>query len=99
MPPEAITAVMPMAIMPTNAKLRATLKRLRSVAKLSVNKVRARQARTAARKTQNSCWLETRENQLRCSLRAITSSRVVMADPLSGGFNGAGDQACHLFGR
>src|SRR5262245_56935847 len=51
-PPEIITAVIPWAIMPTNAKLRVTLKRFCWVAKVSVSSESAKQANTAATKTQ-----------------------------------------------
>jgi hypothetical protein len=52
MPAVTMTAVIPSATMPTKAKLRVTLNRLRSVAKVSVATVRATQATTAARNTQ-----------------------------------------------
>ncbi len=48
MPPVMITAVMPIAMIATKAKLRVTLKRLRSVAKVSVRRASATQARIAA---------------------------------------------------
>ncbi len=53
MPPVMITVVMPSAMMPTKAKLRVTLKMLRSVAKVSVASDSAMQAATAAMNTQN----------------------------------------------
>ena len=52
MPAVMMTAVIPSAMMPTKAKFRVTLNRLRSVAKVSVARVRATQASTAARNTQ-----------------------------------------------
>src|SRR5215469_9031167 len=53
MPPVMMTAVMPRATMATKAKLRVTLNRFCSVAKVSVASVKATNASTVTRKTQN----------------------------------------------
>ena len=78
MPPEAMTAVMPSAMMPTKAKLRVTLNRLRSVAKVSVRSDSATQASTAATNTQKVCWPVMRDRMVRCSDRSMMSARLVM---------------------
>src|SRR5690606_28160809 len=80
MPPDAMTAVMPKAMMPTKAKFLDTLKRFLSVAKVSVRIVRVRQARTAARKTQKVWWLITRETGVLFWEVPITSARVLCED-------------------
>ena len=57
MPPVMITAVMPMAMMATKAKLRVTLNRFCCVAKTSLAKDSTTKAITAATDTQKVCWL------------------------------------------
>ena len=63
-PPEAMTAVMPIAMIATKAKFRVTLKRLRSVAKVSVAKESATHASTAATKTQNTWRFISQDSRL-----------------------------------
>ena len=55
MPPVMMTAVMPMAMMATKAKLRVTLNRFCCVAKTSLANDSTTNATTAATDTQNVC--------------------------------------------
>ncbi|MNL68909.1 hypothetical protein D3C87_1937000 [compost metagenome] len=81
------------------------MKRLRSVANVSVSRVKARQASTAAMNTQKVCLLDSRARRLRCSEWSIASVRVLDGDIgfflmiQSGRFDGAGDEAGDLLGR
>jgi hypothetical protein len=97
MPPDAITAVMPIAMIATKAKLRATLKRFLSLAKESVSKVSARHATIAATRTQNDCRLVIRVNQFLCSLVEMTSSTVVIGLPPSCRLDRTGDETGDFF--
>jgi len=60
MPPVMITAVIPIATIATNAKLRVTLKRFWGVANDSVASDRTTAASKAAASTQNACRPSTR---------------------------------------
>ena len=57
MPPLTMTAVMPIAMIATNAKLRVTLNRFCCVANTSLANDSTTNATTAATDTQNVCWL------------------------------------------
>src|SRR4249920_3789487 len=98
-PPQMMTAVMPIAMIATNAKLRVTLNRFCWVAKTSLANDSTTNATTAAIDTQNVCWLTSQLNQWPCALRAIVSSRVTdMRRALaSRHLDGTGDEAGHLF--
>jgi hypothetical protein len=87
-----------MAMMATKAKLRATLNRLRSLAKVSVIRVSARQASSAAVKTQKTGSRLMRENRLSCCDLPMMSSSVVIVVFLSGGVDGAGYETGYFFG-
>ena len=70
-----MTAVMPIAMMATKAKLRVTLNRFCWVAKTSLASVSTTNATTAAIETQNVCWLASQASQCPCiARRAIVSS-------------------------
>src|SRR6185295_14088602 len=101
MPPLTITAVMPIAMMATNAKLRVTLNRFCWVANTSLVNAKTTNATTAATETQNVCWLTSQLSQLPCARRAIDSSRLVLTAMVVRlrRLDGAGDQARHFFGR
>ena len=73
-PPLTMTAVMPIAMMATKAKLRVTLNRFCWVAKTSLASARTTNAATAATETQNTCWLASRASQCPCTRPAIVSS-------------------------
>jgi hypothetical protein len=77
---------MPSATMPTKAKLRVTLNRLRSVAKVSVASDRTMQAISAARKIQNVCWPASQESGPACWRRpiAVFSASPAAASPATG---------------
>src|SRR5687768_5428653 len=101
MPPVMITAVMPMAMMPTKAKLRVTLKRLPGVAKVLVKRLRAMQARNAAISTQNTWRLISPAMKLR-----LTCWSMISLSELSALMNfslypldGSGDEAGDFFRR
>src|SRR5882672_2147907 len=64
MPPVMMTAVMPIAMMATNAKLRVTLNRFCWVAKTSLANESTVKAMTAATDTQKVCWLVSQLSQL-----------------------------------
>ncbi len=70
-----ITAVMPSATMPTKAKLRVTLNRLRSVAKVSVASESAMQAITAAKNTQKVWRLTSQASGPWCMRRSMAAER------------------------
>src|SRR5262245_32839546 len=108
MPPVTITAVIPSAMIPTNAKFRVTLNRFCCVAKTSLATDRTRKASTAASDTQNVWRLRSQLSTLSCVCRPIDSSSVIatsgclarrLPTRASGGVDGARDEPGDLFGR
>ena len=67
MPPVMMTAVMPIAMIATKAKLRVTLNRFCWVAKTSLASDSTTNATTAATETQKVCWLTSQLSQLPCT--------------------------------
>ena len=67
MPPVMMTAVMPMAMMATKAKLRVTLNRFCCVANTSLENDSTTKATIAAMVTQKVCWLKIQRSQPPCS--------------------------------
>src|SRR5215471_5199366 len=108
MPPVMMTAVMPSAMIATNAKLRVTLNRFCGVAKVSVMSVRMRHATAAVTSTQKD-WRLSIPASTPCDCSgtpAIESSSPRLPAPalagsktLLGNFDRSCDQAGDLFGR
>src|SRR5262245_5738942 len=108
MPPVMMTAVMPSAMMATNAKLRVTLNRFCGVAKVSVMRVRTRQNAAAATITQNA-WRATIRAKRPCASAGNSAVEAKCADlrcppaigsnrPL-GNFDRSRDESRDFFGR
>ena len=76
MPPVMMTAVMPIAMIATNAKLRVTLNRFCCVANTSLATDIATNAITAATDTQNVCWPASQASHVACSRLPIDSCRL-----------------------
>ena len=74
MPPLTMTAVMPIAMMATKAKLRVTLNRFCWVAKTSLASASTTNAATAATETQNTCWLTSQASQCPMHPAGLSSS-------------------------
>ena len=77
MPPVMMTAVIPSAMIATNAKLRVTLNRFCCVANTSLITDRMTKATNAAMETQNACRLTSQLSRLPCACLLIDCSRLV----------------------
>src|ERR1041384_2987437 len=100
MPPVMITTVMPSAMMPNGAKLRATLPTLFAVPKLGSNVVITMISASSATVTQNG-WLAMVRLKSVCSLTPTTSEIAAWPTVISwsGGTDRCCDQACDFLGR